>query len=176
MWRGIIFLTEAWFPQYRHFYATPHASYVYYSLQRREESEDQNNMTSFRQTSPKCLLQLSTNWTFEPVTPQAYVHQVHLWGFDCSAALFAVLAVLFLSLVFFFIYIPIYRSSFMWVIMVFSLISSKPTRTGGKKDAIEMGTALVIEKAMESCRIQLDCALLEVKSMKGTLSLPNTPA
>lgn len=73
-----LFLTEDWFPQYRHSYATPHASYFYYSLQRREGSEDQNNMTSFRQTNPKCLLQLSTNWTFEPVTPHAYVHQVHL--------------------------------------------------------------------------------------------------
>lgn len=103
-----LFLTEDWFPQYRHFYATPHASYFYYSLQRREGSEDQNNMTSFRQTNPKCLLQLSTNWTFEPVTPHAYVHQVHLWGFDCSAALFAgSCCFVFKSCFFFFPYIYI---------------------------------------------------------------------
>lgn len=67
---------------------------------------------------------------------------------------------------FFFFHTYIYRSCFMWVIMVFSLISNKPTRTGGKRDGIEIGTALVIEKVMEPCRIQLDRTLVEVKSMK----------
>lgn len=42
-----------------------------------------NDIMSFCQNNnnknnPKCLLQLSTNWTFEPVTPHAYVHQVYL--------------------------------------------------------------------------------------------------
>lgn len=55
--------------------------------------------------------------------------------------------------------------------MVFSLISNKPT----KRDTIEIGTKLAIEKAMESCRILWDCAPVEVKSMKRTHSFPNTP-